>query len=486
MKYKISLSLSLIFIFFIYNLGYSYTQSWVDGTPIFYEDAKSILRSVGNDLNFNLAPSANMEPAFHIGDIKQFYALNMVNYTQQILDASCFVVTDKAYIFVDKKILIEQTKLNSLAESFEKIYDAITKQFGPPPARISNDPRIYILILDIIDGVRPNGAMLLGYFSPIDQFRNAEIPRWIRQKSNEANMLYIDSASLNAQNINAESVISHEFTHLIQWARDPEESIWVNEGLAVFVENMLGYNVKDRISAYESNPIVSLRNWDDKVENYGMAYLFFAYIYERFGGLPIITDIFKSELEDIAGIEKVLSDRGIKETFRDIFSDWVIANYLDNTNIADGRYGYSTLDINLKPSTVETQYPIVQKLLSELPWSVRYIEFNRPADNILTLTVSESDNLIDINADLIAFESNNQIEVSSIKPVTLQSGSAFVSQNNNQVVLVISSQPDPPDQNKNSAFSYSAEAKAVPKTISVSTSDKAITTWGKIKKNLND
>lgn len=483
MKYKITLSLILILLSFISSLSYSYTQSWIDGTSIFYEDAKSILRSAGNDLNFNLAPSANVEPAFRIGDIKQFYALNMVNYTQQILDASCLVITDKAYIFVDKKISIEQAKLNSLAESFEKIYDAITKQFGPLPTRISNDPRVYILILDIVDAVRPNGALLLGYFSPIDQFRNAEIPRWIRQKSNEANMLYIDLASLTAKNISVENVIAHEFTHLIQWARDPEESTWVNEGLAVFAENMLGYNVKDRISAYEANPIVSLRNWENKVENYGLAYLFFVYIYERFGGLQIITDIFKNELEDIAGIEKSLTDRGIKETFRQVFSDWVVANYLDNINIADGRYGYSTIDINLKPSAIETQYPILQKSINELPWSVRYIEFNKPEDNTLTLTISESDNLIDINADLIAFENNNQIKISSIKPFNSQSGSAFVSQNNNQIVLVVSSQPDPPDQNRNSAFSYSAEIKAVPKTISVSTSGKAITTWGKIKKD---
>ncbi|HGE71218.1 TPA: hypothetical protein ENX78_10310, partial [Candidatus Poribacteria bacterium] len=298
MKYIKNLLFILILTLYINSFGYTYTQSWIDGTPMLYDEAMSILKSVKNDLNFNLAPPVNVEPAFRIGDTKQFYTLNMTNYTQQILDASCLLVTDKAYIFVDKNLSVEQAKLNSLAESFEKIYDAITKQFGPPPFRVSNDPRIYLLIFDIIDGVRPNGVMLLGYFSPIDQFKNAEIPRWIRQKSNEANMLYIDSASLNAKNVNVESVIAHEFTHLIQWARDPEESTWVNEGLAVFVENMLGYNVKDRISAYQANPIVSLRNWEDKVENYGLAYLFFAYISERFGGLPIITDIFKNELED--------------------------------------------------------------------------------------------------------------------------------------------------------------------------------------------
>ncbi|MEK7397098.1 MAG: hypothetical protein AAB116_09195 [Candidatus Poribacteria bacterium] len=480
-KYILTLFVFLTVILSVGSFNYGYAQGWIDGTPLFHDDAMSILKAVGRNPRPTLAPPANINPAFQVGDLKKFYALNIPNNKQYTLDSSCLEVSDKAYIFVEKGTEIAQDRLNSLAESFAKIYDEETKQFGPPPNTVSNDPRVYLLILDIIDGARPNGVMLLGYFSPVDQYRNADIPQWARQKSNEANMLYIDSASLNAKNINIDSVVAHEFSHLIQWARDPEESTWINEGLAVYTENMFGYNVQDRISAFVNNPTVSLRIWGDKVENYGAAYLFLTYISERFGGLATITDIFKNELEDIAGIEGALSNHGIKDSFRDIFTDWVIANYLDDTNLADGRYGYSTVDVHLKSSTVETQYPIVQKSSSELPWSARYIEFNKAEENTLTLTISESDNLIDINAGLINFNNNGQINVSSVKSLDSQSGSASVPKDNSRAVLVVSSQPNPPDQNRNSSFLYSAEAKAV--SVAVTTSGRDITTWGKIKKD---
>jgi hypothetical protein len=479
-KYILTLFVFLVVILGVGNFNYSYAQGWIDGTHLFHDDAMSVLKGVGRNPRSTLAPPANINPAFQVGDLKKFYALNIANNKQYTLDSSCLEVSDKAYIFVEKGTEIAQDRLNSLAESFAKIYDEETKQFGPPP-NISNDPRVSLLILDIVDGARPNGVMLLGYFSPVDQYKNVEIPQWTRMKSNEANMLYIDSASLNVKNIDINSVIAHEFSHLIQWARDPEESTWISEGLAVYTENMLGYNVQDRVNAFVNNPTVSLRIWDDKVENYGAAYLFLTYISERFGGLATITDIFKNESEDIAGIEKVLSDHGIKDSFRDIFTDWVIANYLDDTNLADGRYGYSTADVHLKSSTVETQYPIVQKSSRELPWSARYIEFNKPEENTLTLTISESDNLIDISAGLINFNNDGQVNVSSVKSLDSQSGSAFVSQDYNRVVLVVSSQPDPPDQNRNSSFSYSAESKPV--SIAVTPSGRNLTIWGKIKRD---
>ena len=474
-KYTLTL---FVFLIMILGIGsYSYAQGWIDGTPLFHDDAMSILKAVGRNPRPTLAPPADVNPAFKIGDLKKFYALNVTTNKQYTLDSSCLEVSDKAYIFVEKGTDIAQDKLNSLAESFAKIYDVETKQFGSPPNAVSNDPRVSLLILDIIDGARPNGTMLVGYFSPIDQYKNADIPQWARQKSNEANMLYIDSASLSARNIDINSVVAHEFSHLLQWARDPEESTWINEGLAVYTENMFGYNVKDRIKVFANNPTVSLRIWDSKVENYGAAYLFLTYISERFGGLATITDIFKSESQDIEGIEKVLSAHGVKDTFRDVFSDWVVANYLDDTDLADGRYGYSTLDINLKSSVTENQYPIVQKSLSELAWSAKYVEF-KPEENTLTLTVSELDNSIDINAGLIKYNNDGQISVSSVKSTDSQSGSVSVSKNNSRAVLVVSSQPDPPNRNRNSSFIYSAEANS----FAVTPSGRDITTWGKIKR----
>jgi hypothetical protein len=294
-------------------------------------------------------------------------------------------------------------------------------------------------------------------------------------------MLYIDSISLKSNQVDMNSIIAHEFAHLLQWGRDPKESIWVDEGLAVYAESLLGYNVKDRISVFAKNPDVSLRIWDNKVENYGFAYLFFAYISERFGGIDIIKEIFKNSDQDIAGIENALAKNGNVVSFNDIFSDWVIANYLDNPKLADGRYGYATLDITLKPSTIETQYPIEQKSGIVLPWSAKYIEFQRDNDKDMLLYFLDKDQK-DINARAIVDIDNNNISVFSVVSDNDPLKKSSISKDDLSIIVVVTSQPNPPDIIKNnSSYTYSAEIKA--SSISVSTLGNKITTWGSIKKD---
>jgi len=476
-RYITILSLSLFFVMETSSITNAY--GWIDGTPLLHNESMSLLKAIGKNKVPTLAPGVGNNPVYAIGDTHQFYALNMVNNSQYTLQASCYAVNDKAYIFVEKGNSVAQDKINALASSFNKIYTEITKNFGMPPNRVDNDPRVELLIMNIVDGAKQNGLKTLGYFSPIDQFQNIELAPWTRRKSNETNILYIDLISLNSNRISVEAVIAHEFTHLVQWARDPEESTWVDEGLAVYAESMLNYDVKEQILAYEKNPNISLINWNNSVENYGAAYLFFAYLSEKFGGVPLISDIVKNESQDVDGIVKTLSAKGIKKSFSDIFSDWVVANYLDDPKLEDGRYGYSTLDVKLNSSVVESQYPIVQKNSSVLPWSAKYVEFQKGQDNALNLTISENDQN-NINARLISIGADNKVVVSLVKSIDIQSGSASVPRENIKTVFAVTSQPNPPDSKQDSAiFAYSAESHAV--SFAVTPSGNKITTWGSLK-----
>ena len=47
----------------------------------------------------------------------------------------------------------------------------------------------------------------------------------------------------------------------------------------------------------------------------------------------------------MAGYDAVLDDFGYTEKTEDIFIDWAVANFPDDTTIADGRYGYSGDDL---------------------------------------------------------------------------------------------------------------------------------------------
>lgn len=470
------ITLLLLMILFAPNaISQSYSSSWIDGTPYLHEEAQYLLNAIGNN-KASLAPpifAEIQEPAYKIGDLKKFYAINMKNNSQYLLDASLYAVSDQAYIFVEKGKLISSDKIKSLLDSFDEIYSKITNQFGDPPNKVDNDSRIYILVMDIAGGALPNGVRILGYFNPIDQFQNTDLLKWTRKRSNEIDMLYIDSVSFASNAVNIKSVIAHELTHLIQWGKDPEESIWVDEGLAVYAESFMGYNVKDRISAFEQNPDVSLLDWNDTIEDYGAAYLFFAYISERFGGVNTITDIMANELQDTAGIENALAQLGKSISFNDIFSDWVIANYLDDPNVADGKYGYANLDVKLEPSGIETEYPIIQKTGKILAWSAQYIEFINESNKKLKLTSSNQDQE-EINIRVIVKAIDGKVDVLSfVNDTTIPSGDT-------DIIMVVTSQPDPPDANiKNSTYIYSAETEVG--SISVNPSGNKIITWGSIK-----
>ncbi len=474
--------LALIIIFMIAT-SYIYADTWIDGTPNLYEESQYLLQRIGWQGRPNMAPAIegiSREPIYKIGDLKKFYAVDMRNNSQYILDATCYAVNDILYVFVEKGNPIAFDRLNSLIDSFGKTYDKVTALLGPPIDNIDNDPRIYILLMDIKDGAPANGVRMLGYFSPLDQFKNTQLVPWTRKRSNEVDLLYIDTISLDLKNITIESVLAHELTHLIQWGNDPEEYLWVNEGIAVYIESYIGYSVKDRISAYEKNPNISLLDWKGNIENYGADYLFFAYISEKYGGPESISAIVKNKNQSTRGIELALAELGRSVSFNKIFSDWVIANYLDNPDIYDGKYGYSTLNIKLSPSATESQYPIDKKFSSVLPWSAQYIEFKKEQDQILKLTLYDNDQ-DDIKAQLIKIDNSGNTEVSSIELNKAQSETVSIPQENNRIIFVVTSQPNPPEVKKNaSSYGYSAESQVY--TIAeVSNKKSLITTWGNIK-----
>jgi len=66
----------------------------------------------------------------------------------------------------------------------------------------------------------------------------------------------------------------------------------------------------------------------------------------------------------IEGVNNLLEDLGYTKRFDDIFKDWAIANYLDDTTFAGGIYGYYSLDI---PSADTRGWSI--------PYSVWYLSY---------------------------------------------------------------------------------------------------------------
>ena len=469
------------------NIGdRAYADTWRDGTPRFRENAASLAQTFGHNGRMMLAPAladALPPPAYKVDNEREFHATNMRNGSQYQLTASCRAVGDRAYIFVESDVSANSGKINSLLTAFDKIYDTITGHFGPPPDSVDGDPRVYILLLDIIDEEGADGANIIGYFDPVNQYQNGQLPRWARwtnQVSNEIEMLYIDYTALDFSPDGAEGVVAHEFTHLVQWARDPEESIWIDEGIAVYVEAMMGYEVKHRVSAFEDEPDTPLLTWLDTLADYGAAYLFFTYISERFDGVATVAAIVKNEDQGTDSIDQSLAVQDKPASFSDIFSDWAVANYLDDPDLPDGIYGYTTADVRLKPSVVEESYPIDSRTLMAQPWIAYYIAFEKENNDALSLTVF-SNNGNDIVAQVIEY--GDDIQVSAAKSGGAESGTVRISQESQSAILVITVQPDPPEM-IGMITSYAYSAAVVPdSTAIVSISEMKITTWGTIKRD---
>ena len=123
-------------------------DTWIDGTPYFYEQTIRLAGSLGYGSRSMMAPPATSKPAYVVGDQKTFYANDMRKESQYLLKATLRAVSDKAYIFVENGRSVATSKINSLLSSFNKTYDILVGKYGPPPDSIDGDPRIYILILE--------------------------------------------------------------------------------------------------------------------------------------------------------------------------------------------------------------------------------------------------------------------------------------------------------------------------------------------------
>ena len=138
-----------------------------------------------------------------------------------------------------------------------------------------------------------------------------------------------------------EGVFAHEFQHLIHDDNDPDEELWVNEGMSMFAEWLCGYVAgEDQFDYFLEHAENSLVMWGDQegsstnvseiLADYGIVYLWTLYLYEHFGGGPFVQALATSESHGIAGVEEQLAAFGYDATFADVFHDFRIACLIDS------------------------------------------------------------------------------------------------------------------------------------------------------------
>ncbi len=286
--------------------------------------------------------------------------------------------SDRAYVVVEDtqwNVTIDQADVDMILERWENssigdypdqgIYDLNSAAFGDPPDELDDDPRIYIMWFDF-------GISSDGFFFYFDQYPEGTFPGF---HSNECEVLYMNCG--HGQNPSGDymiSVIAHEFEHMIHWKYDEDELSWVDEGLAELA--MWLYGRPDVISAFNSAPDNSLIVWNGNWADYIKTYLWTLYFYERYGGGPAVYDVVHEPLNSIAGYDAVLDAYGYEDDFDEAFAHWTVANFLDDPDLYDGRYGY--LGDELPPFNVSgtySSYPTGTLNRTVNHWAADYYRF---------------------------------------------------------------------------------------------------------------
>ncbi len=293
-----------------------------------------------------LDPHAGPPP--RVGDRQEFWVSNQSARNYFKITASLRYATRHVYMWVQDNQNLSDAIIRRAADDFEnKIFPTNVRYFGSRwPG--TQSVRIHILNASIPD--------VGGYYSSADEY-----PRQVNPRSNERSMFYINVDSFKPGTPDYASTLAHEFQHMIHWHEDPQEPSWVNEGLSELAVALNGYRGERAASVFGGNPDVQLNAWADTPQSsgphYGNAYLFAAYFFQRFGE-QALRDLVAEPKQGIAGFESVLKKHNVGITFDELFRDWAIANYLDDSKVGDGRYAYKDLNIRVQPQTTIRDLPV--------------------------------------------------------------------------------------------------------------------------------
>ena len=435
-------------------LGYPYVggvnaDSYFCGTPhlsnpkhvIDVTNAPQQVLAPGN----RTAPALPVAPALPIGTERTFFAPDFRSMQQYTVSAVLRGVGSFCYVFVEEaewntrvtartvQAIIRAFDTATPANPQQGIYPTLTKFFGAPPD-IDGNGRIILLLLNIQDAHGAN-RYTAGFFNPADQqrglLRNPGF-RGFPIRSNEAEMLYVDTQPLNPNSERAHNVIAHEFQHLLNWRHDAREVTWVDEGCAVYASFLCGYSVKEHVAAFEKMPSISLVTWPEgnanSLPHYGAAFLWMLYLHEQYGGIGTVIEIVQNRGTSLTGISDALASRGIIKAIPDIFIEWKLANYLSE---------YRAIGLSLTPRRWYDSYPSGTQQGQLSNFSAEYIGFR----NAGGLTLGFSSNSPASNAvHAIEFHNTGAVDINEIKLSAGNTGSLVLSNTAREVILVPSLQ----------------------------------------------
>ena len=323
---------------------------------------------------------------------------------------TCRLKGEHCYIFVEDEIWggsrVTPAALTSLSRAFDRstprypdrgIYSIDIEIFGPPPDA-DGDPRVVIVLLDIMDSIL--SGTILGYYDTANQA--SPVGREI---------LYIDSDPLDLNSDLARATLAHEFQHMLHWNGDPDEDRWVDEGCSEYAELACGYkNTTGEVARNYLGVPNLLRSPDPNLPvppNTGLTdaaswsegdflpflfdqtFLLMTYFAQRYGDTAVAR-LVAEPANGIDGFNRTLESVGARERFDQFWADWAAAVFVND----GGDLGFRDLTIGpVRRDTVSVPANDIGGALQL--WGIDYIVPRSSGPPGLSLDVrSDSDLLV--------------------------------------------------------------------------------------------
>lgn len=270
-------------------------------------------------------------------------------------------------MWVQDGINVDGAALRQAADTFAtNIYPTVRDVFGHEVS-----PGIDGVAQLNVFNVSYLGANVGGYFFPADAY-----PTEVYEYSNEMEAFYMSLYYGEVGSVSYMSTLAHEFQHMVRFNQDRNEANWMDEGMAQLATRIVGYNDNYNHMNYLFDSRVTLNGWSPdfrtSASHYGAGYLFNQYLWERFG-TDTIREIAQRPENGLQAVDAVLTTKGSSSD--DVFADWIVANYINNIGIGDGRYGYRSEQLIPICPRVNLGEAQVQRRESSLPqYSAHYLE----------------------------------------------------------------------------------------------------------------
>lgn len=297
-----------------------------------------------------------------------------------LVAATCRFAGEKVFIFVENRQWdteggsILQSHVDDLAQLFEQstpadpqrgIYDLAIETFGAPPDVDGHEP-IFLLI---VDSPTPG---LIGWFDA--NVADHAIPELRRD------VIHLDELAIRRNSYLARGTLAHEFQHLIHWNWDEDEEAWIDEGLAGYAEELVGYPEADPVAVpafleRPDTPLTEFPLFGAEARHYGSTYLYASYLAQRYGR-GFITRLVSQERNGIFGVEAALGEMGVTADFESTWADWALAN------VTGGELGfaYDALDSRRAATFAVSSLPLNGANGQASRWGTSNILFRTPGD----------------------------------------------------------------------------------------------------------